>query len=146
MILGIIFIWARFDKISHPEEFIKVVESYKLLPFSLAVIFAVSLPWVELISGLLLIAGVYTRSSATVLTLMLTIFMVAIGINLYRGADFACGCFNVRIGSDESVWLTLPRDILLIAMGLQILFIDQGSLSLGTWLAKKSPKITKNNP
>ncbi len=136
VILGAIFIWASLDKISHPEEFIKVVESYKLLPFSLAVIFAVSLPWVELICGLLLIAGVSTRSSAAVLTFMLSSFMVAIGINLYRGAELSCGCFDVQTGSDE-LWVTFLRDILLIGMGLQILFFDQGSFSLRGLLARK---------
>ena len=136
VILGAIFIWASLDKISHPEEFIKIVESYKLLPFSLAVIFAVSLPWIELICGLLLIAGTYTRSSALVLTSMLGSFMVAIGINLYRGADLSCGCFDVQTGSND-LWLTFIRDIALIAMGLQILFFDRGSFSLRNFLARK---------
>lgn len=136
MILGTIFIWSSIDKISHPEEFIKVVESYKILPFALAVIFAVSLPWIELICGLLLIAGTYTRSSALVLTSMLGSFMVAIGINLYRGADLSCGCFDVQTGSND-LWLTFIRDIALIAMGLQILLFDRGSFSLKALLGGK---------
>jgi putative oxidoreductase len=137
MILGTTFIWASFDKISHPKEFIKVVENYKLLPFALVVIFAVSLPWMELICGLLLIAGAYTRSSTTVLTFMLSIFMVAISINLYRGAELSCGCFNVQTVGEKLGWLTFLRNMLLIGMGLQILFFDQGNFSLGAFLAGK---------
>ncbi len=145
IILGTVFIWASFDKIAHPEEFIKLVQSYRLLPFPLAVIFAVSLPWVELICGLLLITGIYTRSSAVVLTLMLIVFLVAIGINLYRGAELSCGCFDVQTGSDVLGWPTLLRDIVYIFMGLQIFFFDQGSFSLKALLARNSSEITKND-
>ncbi|UCD85741.1 MAG: DoxX family membrane protein [Deltaproteobacteria bacterium] len=145
MILGAVFIWSSIDKISDPEGFIKVVESYNILPFTLSVVFAVALPWVELISGLLLIAGVYTRSSAVVLTSMLIVFLVAISINLYRGADLACGCFDVQSESGD-LWLTFVRDILLIVMGLQIFFFDRGSFSLSTLFTKNSRKIPDSNP
>lgn len=143
IILGAIFIWASADKISHPKEFIKVVEGYKLLPFPLAVIFAVSLPWVELICGLLLIAGSYIRSSTAVLTFMLSIFMVAISINLYRGAELPCGCFDTQTGGEELGWLTFLRNMLLIVMGLQILFFDRGSFSLQGLLARKFTQYYK---
>ena len=40
---------------------------------------AVTLPWVELVAGLLLIAGVWKRESALVIALLLVVFLVAAG-------------------------------------------------------------------
>ena len=40
---------------------------------------AVTLPWIELVAGLLLIAGVWKRESALVIALMLVVFIVAAG-------------------------------------------------------------------
>lgn len=111
LVLGGLFIYASLDKIAHPEDFAKIISNYQLLPQFLINIFAVVLPWVEMISGLLLIFGRFTRSAAIVLSGLLLVFMVAIGISTIRGLDVSCGCFSTTYSEPES-WLVLPRFLL----------------------------------
>ena len=117
-ILGGLFIYASISKIVHPYAFAKIIYNYKLLPESLIYISAITLPWVEIISGLFLIAGIFKRTAAIILSSLLFIFIIAISFNLIRGLNFDCGCFTTVItekGSDP-VGL-LIRDILMLIPG-----------------------------
>ncbi len=122
-ILGGLFIYASISKIVHPYAFAKIIYNYKLLPDILIYISAISLPWVEMISGLFLVAGIFKRTAAIILFSLLIIFIIAISINLIRGLDFDCGCFTTvttENGSDP-VGL-LIRDILMLIPGGVIIF------------------------
>ena len=57
LILGIIFVYASWDKIAHPIEFAKAIENYHVVPFGLENMIAMVLPWLELIVGICLIMG-----------------------------------------------------------------------------------------
>ncbi|MCK4385442.1 MAG: DoxX family membrane protein [candidate division Zixibacteria bacterium] len=59
LILGGIFIYASPDKITHPEQFAKIVYNYNILPHSLINIFAIIMPWMELICGFFLITRIF---------------------------------------------------------------------------------------
>ena len=117
-ILGGMFIYASISKIAHPYAFAKIIYNYQLLPESLIYISAITLPWVEMISGLFLVAGIFKRTTAIILSSLLVVFIIAISINLIRGLNFDCGCFTTVItekGSDP-VGL-LIRDILMLIPG-----------------------------
>ena len=60
LIVGGVFVWLSVNKIQHPIEFLKVLREYQLLPESppqFLNLTAVTLPWIELLVGILLIAG-----------------------------------------------------------------------------------------
>jgi uncharacterized membrane protein YphA (DoxX/SURF4 family) len=123
IILGGVFIYASIDKILHPQAFAKIIHNYRLVPDILVTLPAIVLPWLEMISGLFLVAGIFRRASALVLSAMLLMFGTAITINLVRGITFDCGCFSTvttTTGSDPLGLLV--RDILLLIPGLVIIF------------------------
>ena len=122
-LLGGIFIYASIDKIAHPHAFAKIIYNYQLLPEILIYAAAVMLPWVEMVSGLFLVAGIFKRTAAVVLSLLLLVFGIAISINLIRGLKFDCGCFSTITtvsGSDPATLLI--RDMLFLIPGLIIIF------------------------
>ncbi len=64
LLLGGIFVFASIDKILHPAAFADAVYNYQILPDSLINLTAVFLPWLELILGGCLIAGVWLPGAA----------------------------------------------------------------------------------
>jgi hypothetical protein len=122
IILGGVFIYASIDKILHLHAFAKIILNYQLVPDILVTFPAIVLPWLEMISGLFLVAGIFRRASAVVLSAMLLMFAVAITINLIRGITFDCGCFStVTTASGSDPVGLLIRDILLLIPGLIII-------------------------
>jgi uncharacterized membrane protein YphA (DoxX/SURF4 family) len=73
VILGGVFIYASIDKILHPQAFAKIIHNYQLVPDLLVTFPAIILPWLEMISGLFLLAGIFRRASALVLSAMLLV-------------------------------------------------------------------------
>ena len=123
IVLGGVFIYASIDKILHPHAFAKIIHNYRLVPDILVTFPAIVLPWLEMISGLFLVAGIFRRASALVLSALLSMFAVAITINLVRGITFDCGCFStVSTASGSDPLGLLVRDILLLIPGLLIIF------------------------
>ena len=58
---------------------------------------AVVLPWVELLCGLLLLAGFWSQTALLSVTGLLVMFVIATGQAWVRGLDISCGCFNLQI-------------------------------------------------
>ena len=99
ILLGFLFIYAGIEKISDPAAFSNAIANYKLLPFSLVNIFAITLPWVEVTAGLLLVFGVYVKENSSIIITLLIVFFIAIAISLARGLNIECGCFGTSSGA-----------------------------------------------
>jgi uncharacterized membrane protein YphA (DoxX/SURF4 family) len=134
IILGALFLEASWDKILHPARFAEDVANYAILPPLLVNLWALVLPWLEMIAGLSLILGLLSRSSALVLSALLVSFIIVISINIARGAEIDCGCFGA---GEELGWISLFRDLLFLAMGIQVLFCDRGFLGLDSLWRKR---------
>jgi uncharacterized membrane protein YphA (DoxX/SURF4 family) len=133
LILGSVFIYASFNKIIYPLEFSEIVYNYRIIPDILINFSAVVLPWVELISGLFLILGVFVRSSAIILSSMLSIFIIAILINIVRGINLSCGCFSVGFKEPKvSGFLLVIRDLLILMPGIIIILFYKDRKNLET--------------
>jgi putative oxidoreductase len=87
------------------------------------------LPWLEIICGGLIIAGVFTRGSAFLIGFMLLIFIIAISFALVRGLDISCGCFSQEAGHGVAVDL-LIRDVLMFIGALMVMFFAGPAFSL----------------
>jgi len=122
--LGIVFIWASWDKILDPKGFVRVVQNYAILPPMLARFTAVVLPWIEAVSGILLISGCYIRGSAAIVSGLMLVFMSALAFNMYRGIDVTCGCFSneLKAATTGDYVYEIMRDILILGAGLWIFF------------------------
>ncbi|UCD71350.1 MAG: DoxX family membrane protein [Syntrophobacterales bacterium] len=128
--VGLIFIYASMDKLLHPSAFAVAVYNYKILPGSLINLVAITLPWVELICGILLLIGLFPRATALILSILLLLFFSALSISLYRGIDISCGCFAVTTTVDKIGISYMVRDLLVLAMSVQILFFDGNLMSI----------------
>lgn len=131
IVLGVVFIFAAVYKVSGPELFAKSIVNYKLLPIFLINILAITLPWIELCAGLLLIFGVAVKENSTILSGLLLIFIIAIAISLMRGLDIECGCFGTVDGAKVGVQKILENIGLLLA-GLILIKFDSKTLSVNT--------------
>jgi len=125
-LIGITFIYASYHKIAEPAHFAKIIYGYYLFPEFIINLTAIILPYLELLSGISLILGIYPRSALLILEVMLFVFIVALSINLIRGYNFDCGCFSfVERGYGYSVLGLLVRDVIYFILGLQSLFFNK---------------------
>jgi len=121
--LGATFIYASYSKILAPAVFAKIIYGYDLFPAILINLFAIVLPFVELIAGLALIVGFYPRSAALIVNVMLVVFIVSLSINIIRGHEFDCGCFAISAGSQSTFsGPLLIRDFIYFALGVFVFF------------------------
>ncbi len=121
--LGGLFIYASLYKINYTSEFAETIASYQLVPYWGVNLLAVILPWIELISGILLIIGIRTRTVSAVIGCLLILFTLGILYNLALGSEISCGCFQ-SLDDPISGW-TVLRDLVWLAMAVQVFFFDQ---------------------
>lgn len=117
--IGFIFIYAGAEKISDTESFAISISNYRLLPVSTLNFFAITLPWLEIIAGILLLFGIAVKENSAIIFLMLSIFTVAIIISLFRGLSIDCGCF----GKGTQIGLMKLGENTLMIVGLMILIV-----------------------
>jgi len=125
LVLGGIFIYASLDKIVHPLEFAKIIRNYQILPVFLITLPALILPWLELFAGICLVSGICERSAAMLLTFLLFLFIIALGVNAFRGIDVSCGCFSTSASDTENPLVLILRDLLILLPGLLIIFFNR---------------------
>ena len=105
LLLGAFFVYASLDKIWSPAAFAKIVYQWQVVGPVPSNLVAVTLPWIELLAGLLLIAGAWKRESALVIALLLVVFIVSAGSVMARGIDVEnCGCVSVAKADAPSSW------------------------------------------
>ena len=94
LIVGGIFIYAGVIKGMDPVGFANDIDNYKILPWPLTVRLAFYLPWLEILCGLAVILGLLYRGGLLILTMLISIFIIASVIAKARGLDITCGCFG----------------------------------------------------
>jgi len=92
IVIGIILIYAGFNKLSNPYDFASAIGNYHLLPYGLENLIAIIVPWIEIFSGIGLIIGIYVDGSALIALGMFSIFIIAIASAMLRGYNIECGC------------------------------------------------------
>jgi len=121
--LGLVFIYAGLLKTRDPIAFAGSVAAYKLLPYFLNYLVAVTIPWVELTCGIFLLIGYRVRAAAGITAAMNILFIILLASTIMRGLDIDCGCFR-QGGEKTSAWIAIMRDILFLSAAL-ILFTEK---------------------
>jgi uncharacterized membrane protein YphA (DoxX/SURF4 family) len=119
LILGVVFVYAAYAKLSQPWMlFAMGINSYQMVSESTAKILAQTLPWFELLLGIVLLTGVALRWSATVASSLLVFFFSVMLRAYMKNLAIFCGCFGVgeKLGP-----LTLARDGSLAALALAVM-------------------------
>ncbi len=117
-----LFIYAGMYKINYAAEFAETIASYRMVPYWAVNFMAVTMPWIELVCGILLVCGIRVRSAIVIAGSMLAVFTVGIAVNLIRNAPISCGCFHSM--GDTISWRTLLRDLAWVAMTVHVYFYD----------------------
>jgi putative oxidoreductase len=131
LLIGGLFVYASIHKILDPVDFAVSIRNYMIVPPSWSNILALTLPWIEIGAGGLLIFGIQTRPSALLTTGMFGVFLGALIYAYAIGLDIDCGCFSSASSSSGRVgWHHLVRDSSLFLISLFILIADKGDFSI----------------
>jgi len=124
--LGSVFILACIHKIADPASFAVDIATYGILPLSLVNAMAITLPWMELVAGIMLILGLRARAAALMVFGMMLMFIVALAIALAQGLDLSCGCFASQgaQGEDPISSATVLRDAGWLILSLYVILFD----------------------
>jgi uncharacterized membrane protein YphA (DoxX/SURF4 family) len=137
VLLGGLFVYAGVVKVADPLGFAQDIRNYRLVGQALSFVAAVVLPWLEIVAGAFLIAGVWKRGAALVITGLLVFFIVLTIVTMARGLDVDCGCFGSL--SRKSGWSVIFEDLGMLFLGLCVFLapIDQRNWGAGKQAEKR---------
>ncbi len=121
--IGGLFVYAAMYKINYAAEFATTIASYRIVPWWGVNAVAVFMPWLELVAGVLLLAGFRLKAATAALAGLLAIFIAGIVVNILRGSTISCGCFHTI--EDAISWWTVARDLGWLAMTIHIYSFDR---------------------
>lgn len=120
LVLGGVLLVAGALKVTNLDASVLAVRAYELLPWDAAGLVGRALPVLEILVGLLLIVGLFTRSAALAAGLLMLAFVVGIASAWARGLSIDCGCFGGggQIGVEQTAYpWELTRDAALVLAG-----------------------------
>jgi len=131
--LGGIFVYAGFSKLLLPNTnlwplfvlkfsitmnislFAQQVESYKMISPEASQVVAHTLPFVEIVLGLLLLVGWRLRIWAAAITAIMVGFLAVVTRAYLLHMDINCGCFGTP---EKLTGMTVVRDAAFVALAL----------------------------
>ena len=122
-LLAVLLVWAALGKIANLQEFHANVVAYRLpLPGAMTRMAVMVVPWLELLCGILLVAGTLRRAALLCTVGLCAVFVLATGQAWARGLEISCGCFKLDFLGEgaakqvlESVQFAFGRAVLLLA-------------------------------
>ena len=130
VILGIIFIYASYDKILDPAGFSKNIHNFHVTPIAVENLAALIIPWLELIIGVFLIIGLFLEGTTSIIIALLVFFIIILSQAVFRGIDIHCGCFKTEADTgttDLRIELIkhIFEDIIFLGMAFIVKFKDK---------------------
>ena len=121
--LAAVFLVSGVLKAVDPDATYVAVRAYDVLPKAGVTLVAGILPWLEIVLGLLLLAGLATRVVAVASAGLLVVFIAGVVQAWARGLSIDCGCFGGGGAVDPGQ----------TTYGLELLR-DAGFLLMAAWL------------
>lgn len=142
LVLGAALAVAGLLKVGDFPRQVLAVTAYEF-PISDQVtqIIAYAQPIVEIVVGLLILAGIATRWTGLVGALAMATFIAAIISAWARGLNIDCGCFSpgglLAPGQATAYARDLLRDAIFLICGLWLVIFPHSKLAVDTWIAKE---------
>ncbi len=138
LLLGMSILAAAIPKLSDIEKYsVFVIYSYRVFPMdpiNIAKFLGIVVPYLELLIGLGLLFGVFTRLSAAGLGILsIVYFFVKIHLIFIQGRIVPCGCFP-GIFPDMLVTQSIWIDIVTMPLCAQIIWANRERRFLSFWL------------
>jgi putative oxidoreductase len=129
IVLGGLLLVAGALKVAHPAELAAAIAGFRLLPAAIVGPLALALPWLELLLGGYLVAGLFTRSVAAVVAAQFLIYAGAVASAVARHIPADCGCFGPN---DTAVadWPHVAFDLFLAAASAFVALRGPGPFAL----------------
>ena len=109
--------WAGMAKIGDLRSFAMQLHNFRILPVPVENMFAMTVPWIELLAALALIFGVRARAGALMVTALLSVFTVAVLMAMVQGLDIECGCFGTADGTRVGL-IKVLQNLGMLVLGL----------------------------
>ncbi len=135
LLLGSLLIFAGAVKVGHASDLASAIAGFRLLSAAAVAPLAIILPYFEILLGLYLVAGLFTRIAAAIATAQFVIYAAAIASAIVRGIPANCGCFGP---GDAAVadWPHVAFDIGLAALAAFIVSAAPGAFALDRKFAR----------
>ncbi|NIM05269.1 MAG: DoxX family membrane protein [Armatimonadetes bacterium] len=138
--LAAVLLYAGIHKVSHTGELARIIYGYRLLHPELVNLVAMTLPWIELLTGATLLLGLLRRSGAVVACALFGVFILAAGLAMARGIDIPCGCFSVAATSERIGWGLIVRDVVFALLGAYLIFVPLRFAEIDSLLDRSSSR------
>ena len=113
--LGALFIFAGATKAYDPGAFATEIQRYNLVPWMLAALASIYLPWLEIILGAFLIIKKFERGTLLLIGSLLLVFTFALASATFRGLGIDCGCFGKAFAAPGTIF-PLIRNVVLLGL------------------------------
>jgi uncharacterized membrane protein YphA (DoxX/SURF4 family) len=123
IVLGGLFVYAGIVKVLEPLDFAQNIRNYDVVGQSLSFTAALVLPWLEILAGAFLVAGIWKRGAALVISGLLVFFIGLTVATMLRGLDIDCGCFGAV--DRKAGWSVILEDLAMLYLGLCLLFANE---------------------
>jgi len=129
ILLGGVLLAAGGLKVGHASSLAASIADFRLLPAAVIGPLALALPYLELLLGVYLIVGLFTRIAAALAGFEFLIYAVAIASAVMRRIPAGCGCFGPK---DTAVadWPHVAFDLALAMASGVVAFAAPGALAL----------------
>lgn len=148
LVLAGVWLYAGGTKVTDLDGSIRSVNAYELFPFSVAQVIGAALPMVEILLGVLLLAGLLTRPLALVSAVFLVAFIGGIISAWARGLRIDCGCFGsggpLAEGQSPAYLQDMLRDIGFLAVASILVIWPHTWFSLDRLLLGTEKEKTSN--
>jgi|SRR5215212_6698314 putative oxidoreductase len=137
VVLGGVFLFAGATKIPDPGSLAASIRSYELgLSEWFVSLAANALPYLEVLLGLYVLAGLRTKTSARATNVLTMVFSLALLQGTARGLQIDCGCFGSSARETSYLWLAAARDLGLLALGLHVALAPTDRFSVDALLRR----------
>lgn len=136
LFIGGYFAFAAVEKIIDPLVFATSINNYHMMPESLVNAFALVIPWLELLCGLMLIVGYKVRTNAALCGAMTVMFTIAVAWAVMQGLQIDCGCFGAK-GGEEVSWMKVLKNAGLLAMCVFMVLFPASILTVDGWMEQR---------
>ena len=123
MAIGLLFLVTATGKLKNPREFARGIIEYQVLPAYLGVPSAWVVIALELSVGVGFITAWNPQFFGSVAVALLSIFLIAIAVNVYRGTSPPCYCFG-QASSERLSSRSLIRVAVLLSGSLLVALFD----------------------